>query len=169
MPIGYTVRDITTDSITVDYDNGGWAVIPLISSYDKNQINRLIRDFSGVKDSYASTTDIPFNIGEKGQVLTQIEEQQKLYDEQLQQTVQYGDARQNEYPSVGDQLDALYWARVGKPEVLAAIDAQIDEIKSRYPKDMAPITKAEYLEKRKHNIREASLLNIEALISELES
>ncbi|MCP5146427.1 MAG: hypothetical protein H6978_16580 [Gammaproteobacteria bacterium] len=45
----------------------------------------------------------------------------------------YREARLAEYPSIGDQLDALYKARHGDNSDLQAIDAQISEIKSRHP------------------------------------
>jgi hypothetical protein len=46
----------------------------------------------------------------------------------------YRDARTPEYPSIGDQLDALYKARQGDTSELAAIDALIREVKARHPK-----------------------------------
>jgi hypothetical protein len=46
----------------------------------------------------------------------------------------YQEARLDEYPSIGDQLDALYHARHGDPTALAAIDARIAEVKARHPK-----------------------------------
>ena len=52
--------------------------------------------------------------------------------EQLSQG--YREARLPEYPSIGDQLDALYKARQGDPSELADIDARIREVKARHPK-----------------------------------
>ncbi|MCU0934807.1 MAG: XkdW family protein [Gammaproteobacteria bacterium] len=51
-----------------------------------------------------------------------------------QQNQAYREAREAEYPSIGDQLDALYKARQGDPSELAAIDARIAEVKGRHPK-----------------------------------
>lgn len=45
----------------------------------------------------------------------------------------YRDARLAEYPSIGDQLDALYKARHGDDSELQAIDARIAEVKARHP------------------------------------
>lgn len=42
--------------------------------------------------------------------------------------------RHANYPSVGEQLDALYKARHGDPTALEEIDARIADVKSRYPK-----------------------------------
>jgi hypothetical protein len=46
----------------------------------------------------------------------------------------YREARLAEYPSLGDQLDALYKARQGDPSELAELDARIREVKARHPK-----------------------------------
>lgn len=41
--------------------------------------------------------------------------------------------RYSAYPSIQEQLDALYDARHGNPAPLAAIDAQIAAVRQRYP------------------------------------
>ena len=46
----------------------------------------------------------------------------------------YVDLRQAEYPSVGDQLDAAYKARHGDNSEQNQIDAQIADVKMKYPK-----------------------------------
>ena len=46
----------------------------------------------------------------------------------------YREERAFAYPPVGDQLDAMYKARMGDPSELEAIDQQIAEIKERYPR-----------------------------------
>jgi hypothetical protein len=51
-----------------------------------------------------------------------------------QQDEAYREARLAEYPSIGDQMDALYKARQGDPAELAAVDARIHEVKARHPK-----------------------------------
>lgn len=47
----------------------------------------------------------------------------------------YKGARLEEYPSLQDQLDALYWMRQGIMEPIQEIDKKIKEIKEKYPKD----------------------------------
>ena len=42
--------------------------------------------------------------------------------------------RLREYPSVGDQLDAAYKARLGDDSELARLDGQISMVKKQYPK-----------------------------------
>ena len=46
----------------------------------------------------------------------------------------YSLLRKSEYPSIGDQLDALYKARNGDTSELTAIDKLITDIKEKYPK-----------------------------------
>ena len=46
----------------------------------------------------------------------------------------YAMLRKSEYPSIGDQLDALFKARNGDTSDLDAIDDLITEIKEKYPK-----------------------------------
>lgn len=49
-------------------------------------------------------------------------------------STEYHDARLSEYPSIGDQLDALYKARQGDATELREIDARIHATKNRHPK-----------------------------------
>jgi hypothetical protein len=46
------------------------------------------------------------------------------------QSTQYQRSRKSEYPSIGDQLDALFHAGVFPPEMAA----RIQEVKTKYPK-----------------------------------
>ena len=48
----------------------------------------------------------------------------------LDSATTYSNARRKEYPSIGDQLDALYHAGLFPPEMAAAIAA----VKAKYPK-----------------------------------
>lgn len=52
---------------------------------------------------------------------------------ELLAALSYADKRAVEYPSIGDQLDALYHAGVFPPEMAAAIQA----VKNKYPKGQA--------------------------------
>ncbi len=52
------------------------------------------------------------------------------YQQKLQDALPYNIKRVQEYPSIGDQLDALYKAGVFPPEMAA----QIAAIKAKYPK-----------------------------------
>jgi len=59
-------------------------------------------------------------------------------------TIDYKTARRETYPTLAEQLDALYWARQGDDTKQKAIDDEIKVIKDRYTKDMTPFTLAEW-------------------------
>lgn len=56
---------------------------------------------------------------------------------QMVQESNYREMRRSTYPSMGDQLDALYKARLGNEAALRMIDEQIERVKERYPKPEA--------------------------------
>lgn len=75
---------------------------------------------------------------EEEQKLLREEENKKFLDKinQYRNTeVDYGQVRWYSYPSIEEQLDALYWMRQGVMEPIQEIDRKIMEIKERYPKD----------------------------------
>lgn len=83
----------------------------------------------------------------------QLEEEQKKFEEELKRIreeenqrflekiieyrnteVDYAQVRWYSYPSIEEQLDALYWMRQGVTEPIQEIDRKIAEIKQSYPK-----------------------------------
>lgn len=64
--------------------------------------------------------------------------EQFLADEQenkeLYEKYKYREERAIEYPTIGDQLDALHKARLGDDTELKALDERISSIKEKYPK-----------------------------------
>lgn len=60
-----------------------------------------------------------------------VDEQQKQLDDDYQKSLTYQDKRRAAYPSIGDQLDALYQAGVFPPEMAA----RIAEVKAKFPKE----------------------------------
>ncbi len=86
----------------------------------------------------------------------QLEEEQKKFEEELKKIreqenqkfldkiieyrnteVDYAQVRWYSYPSVEEQLDALYWMRQGVMEPIQKIDRKIEEIKQTYPKNQS--------------------------------
>jgi hypothetical protein len=152
MAIQYTIREISTSSITVDYDDGSWAVVPINSLMTRQDIEELIGDFQPATNGFSSVDEVPFTVGESGETLTRFdkalkikEENQRLEEEEKNRVYTYSDIRREKYPKLGDQLDALYWARQGDDTILQQIDQQIESIKNQYPKDMTPIKLEEFL------------------------
>ena len=141
--ITYTVRDISINSITVDFEGGSRAIIPLRKGLTKDQIEGIILQFAP-KEAFQSVEDVPFTVGETNTTKTA---EEKIADKKTAADAKlmgYADLRASSYPSIGDQFDALYWARNGDDTKQTEIDTKIAEVKAEYPKDMAPITRAEY-------------------------
>ena len=65
-----------------------------------------------------------------------IEEAIGQYRQMIQES-NYREMRRATYPSVGDQLDALYKARQGNDAALRMVDEQIQRVKERYSKPEA--------------------------------
>lgn len=151
MAIKYTVREISTSSITVDYSDGSWAIVPIHSAMSKQEIEDRIGDFNPISSQFISVEDIPFNVGDSGEstslserkLIEKIEQKEKNEAEQ-NRILTYEDFRLLNYPLLGDQLDALYWARQGNDTFLKEIDKTIQSVKDQFPKDMEPITQSEY-------------------------
>jgi len=153
MTIQYTIREISTSSITVDYDDGSWAVVPINSLMTRQDIEELIGDFQPETNGFNSVDEVPFEVGESGETLTGFEKILKKKQEETQKEEKeknrvftYSEIREERYPSLGDQLDALYWARQGDNTVLQQIDQEIENVKSQYPKNMTPMTKDDLLQ-----------------------
>jgi hypothetical protein len=84
---------------------------------DENEINS-----NSLKDCLLITEE---------EAKTLIDLKQNKLNEIHEQGLTYVEKRQASYPSIGDQLDALYHAGVFPPEMAA----QIAEIKIKYPKN----------------------------------
>jgi hypothetical protein len=159
----YTVTDVTTSHILVDFDNGKKALVPIQAGWDKERIEEEISKYvpstPKVRESFANTASIPISVGDTNtiesykvvrdnkikaqqeEVFKKAEEDKKKVESQL---VSYTAVRSAMYPSIGDQLDALYHAGVF-PEEMAS---KIREVKEKYPKDMKQITAKELTELR---------------------
>lgn len=143
MATDFTVRAVTPSQLTVDFADGSWANVPIRKGQTKEEILEVIASFNHTLEPFESETDVPFEPGEQGTAfLPQAEATTAGSNEPELMT--YADLRAASYPSVGDQLDALYWARQGSTEQLTVIDSEIDSVKTLYPKDMTPITRVQY-------------------------
>ena len=139
MSLRYTVREVAVNSVTVDFENGAWATVPIDASMSKGDIEARIRQFAFVPAHFSSAADVPLVAGEEGELVTEGElNAARKYT--------YRDIRAMRYPSLGDQLDAAYWARNGRTEDQEVIDAAIAQVKRIIPKDTAPMTLAEAYE-----------------------
>ena len=97
----------------------------------------MILDHEAIRKSYPSVITIDESIGaldkDKNPVVidqAQVDAARVALDNEAA-AVQYKTDRQGEYPSIGDQLDMLYWDK--KNSTSTWIDA-IESIKNKYPK-----------------------------------
>ena len=159
----YTVTDVTTSHILVDFEDGKKALVPIQAGWDKERIEEEISKYvpstPKVRESFADVTSVPISVGDTNTIesykvvrdnkikakqeeaLKKVEEDKKKSESQL---VSYTAVRSVMYPSIGDQLDALYHAGIF-PEEMAN---KIKEVKDKYPKDMEQITAKELTELR---------------------
>ena len=171
----YTVTDVTTSHILVKFESGSLAHVNIEADWDKERIEDEISKFIPVSieqktiKKFNSIEDVPLSLGESNDIEAysiklnkNIQEQEKLINAQIEKgkelrrkseelekirPVDYKEARSSEYPSLLDQLDALYWSRNGDNSKIEEIDKKINQIKEKYPKDMKPVPAEEFYKK----------------------
>lgn len=126
----YKITKVATDGVTVEYEDGAWAFVPILKSERKMDILAKIPAFAS-KEVFDKEEDVPLNVGFEGDT----DDAAATEDEKNEVTYTYEQAREGNYPMVGDQLDALYWARQGDDTQLKALDELIKNVKAKYPKD----------------------------------
>jgi hypothetical protein len=160
----YTVTDVTTSHLLVRFENGSQAHVKIEAGWDVARIEEEISKFIVVdipKVEFVNVDDVPLKVGHSNDlesymaVQTRKSEAERIardeyirkvdadrkelaknaLDEKRNRLVKYGERRELEYPSIGDQLDALYHARHGDSTMLLAVDKRIKEVKEKYPKD----------------------------------
>lgn len=142
----FTVRSVATDHIIVDFEDGGWAQVPIQNNWDKArilvEISKFIRFTDGM--AFADVESVPMTEGETGTVGSYYDSELAAETARRSVEVGYDAFRARMYPSLGDQMDAMYKARQGDSTQLDAIDAAITQVKADYPKDMTPVTQGEF-------------------------
>lgn len=143
----YTVIDVTEENLLVRFDDGSHALVPLDRDWNKERIEEEISKFipgvSTNSNPFDDAVDVPFNVGDKNE----IKRYSEIHDERMAQEredylnsqVDYSIVRQHCYPSIGDQLDALYHAGVFPQEM----SDKIKKVKDDFPKNMDPILRKE--------------------------
>ena len=121
----YKITEVKTNSVKAEYEDGTWAEVPIRNTDTKFQIQNNIASFAP-KKPFEKVEDVPVTVSTDWVD----PKDYKLIDEQ----VDYKTARSAHYPPIGNQLDALYWAREGDSTALEAIDAVIKEVKAKIPK-----------------------------------
>ena len=116
----FKVTDRSVNSISVEYEDGTTAVVPIFKGQTKENIITQVANYTN-DPAYDSVSDIPVNINDELETSSVTN-----YD--------YKTARESHYPSKGDQLDALHWAREGDDTNLKAIDVSIKLVKEKIAK-----------------------------------
>ena len=120
-----TVKEFTENSVTVEYEDGSVALVPITKGQDKVSIAVNVSQYNNPAEPYDKLADVPLT---KGDVLE--------YDTSVTENpdVDYRDARVTHYPRWEKQMDAAYWARQGDDTQQKAVDAEILNVKTKIPK-----------------------------------
>ena len=120
----YKITEIKTDSVKAVYEDGSWAEIPIQKTNNASQIQLAISSFNN-NNPFDKVADVPVTISTDwvDPLVVEVDEQ-----------VDYKTARAEHYPPIGNQLDALYWAREGDDTASKAMDTVIKEVKTKIPK-----------------------------------
>ena len=157
------ISDITTSHILVNFSNGISAHVAVEKGWDQDRILEEISKYIPMESEqvpFDDIGDIPLSVGQSFEIESynaiitrkneeaqkqneeaikkNIEEQQKIAEYEKEQRdnreVEYQELRMYTYPAVQEQLDALYWARVGVTTHIEEIDKKIKAVKDKYPK-----------------------------------
>tara|TARA_Y100001937_G_scaffold11924_1_gene14924 strand:- start:321 stop:734 length:414 start_codon:yes stop_codon:yes gene_type:complete len=126
----YKITKVAKDGVTVEFEDGAWAFVPILKEDRKSDILARIPTFA-TKPVFESDEAVPIDVGFEADT----EDDAASEAEINEQTFTYEQAREGNYPVIGDQLDALHWARQGDDTQLKAIDEAIKAVKAKYPKD----------------------------------
>jgi hypothetical protein len=155
----YTVIDVTTSHIVVQFEDRTMAQVMLNKNWDLSRIEEEISKYISViaqhEDiQFENLESIPLKVGDSNDIDCFAEIEKKRLEKQQEEVINYTkemleidkarlldyrELRSDKYPCIPDQLDALYWARNGVSTHLDSIDEGIRKVKETYPKDMDPI------------------------------
>lgn len=120
-----TVKKITVSTVEVEYEDGSYAIVPIEKGQEKALITLNIRNYHNDENPFDKVSDIPIKAGDVLDLTPPAPEDED---------VDYRDARLHHYPRLQKQADAAYWARQGDDTLQKAVDAEIDNVKTKIPK-----------------------------------
>ena len=120
----FKIKKVAVDSITVDYDDGTSAIVPVRKGMTEDQIYEVIGVFNTATNSYDKVSDIPVKVSDKWHE-AKIEEEPKL---------NYVQARAQAMPKMDEFFHADYLARKGDNSYVTKIDERLDKIYAKFPK-----------------------------------
>ena len=120
----FKITKVDVGSVSVEYDNGSIATIPLTKGTSLDKLKDIIAGYNNPPQPYDKVEDVPVKVGDE------LEYKREEPDD----TLTYAQARAANYPAIGSQLDALYWARQGDDTQRKLYDVKIKEVKDKIPK-----------------------------------
>ena len=126
----FKITEVDTLKIKVEYGDGSWALIPTLKDADKAYYAQRIVDFCQTPQEPVPIKDIPYQIGHEGEVGDDIGGV-----DPTAVTYPASELREYCYPAFGQQLDALYKARLGDNTMQTKIDAHIKFVKDNITMD----------------------------------
>ena len=121
----FTIKEKTTTSVTLEYEDKSIAVVPVVKGYTKDDIKLQAGRWHSRATAFDSVDDVPVTVGEE------LETPDTTTNDP---NATYKEAREEHYPRVQKQLDAAYWARNGDDTQQKLIDAEIKLVKDTIPK-----------------------------------
>ena len=123
----YTIKEINTEYVKVEYEDGSNAQVPIRKGQSNYDIRFNIKAFSTTTHTpYDNTSDVPIAINFQGDTED---------DLTVKNEYTYKDIRAAKYPQFGEQMDAAFKSRKGDNTMQNVIDAEIQAVKDKYPKD----------------------------------
>ena len=125
----FKITNKALEWLKVEYEDGSWAQITSMAGLNKDQWHQLINNYAP-KPRVEKLEDIPWNIGDEGDT-----------DKDLSTppTYSYEAARWFLYPSIEDQLLAMYESRKGNNAPLTNCDKTITNVDTLVPVDVDKI------------------------------
>lgn len=120
----FKIKKVDVGSVSVEYDNGSVATIPLTKGTSLDKLKDIIAGYNNPPQPYDKVEDVPVKVGDE------LEYKREEPDD----TLTYAQARAANYPAIGSQLDALYWERQGDDTQRKLYDVKIKEVKDKIPK-----------------------------------
>lgn len=148
----YIIKEVHSHQITVHYEDGSVAEVPVYDGESKETIEERISQFyHPTTTGFRTTSVVPFSVDEVGSTeewdhSNLLSETNVELPEQPEQVLTYRDMRQLNYPTIQVQLMAMHEARQGITSSLDAVDAEIISVNTIFNENMPDMTETEYAE-----------------------
>ena len=126
----YKVTGVSTTQLTVEYDDGSWAEIPLNKNFTKENYLEQIYNFSSEARTIVSVASNPMKIGDEGVV-------GEGFDNTPTEEPKYSwkEVRKYGYPDLENQLEAWSDHYAGDSTKLDLVKKHIAMVKELVPKE----------------------------------